>query len=213
MCSNTTCKFLNPVTHFAGTNPLRRTQGGGGYGQNLASWGSTGDISDLQNKCGAQSITNQWYNSEMDNWSYYGQENPPSTLGLDLYGHFTQVVWKDTTKIGCATVLCTAGKMYDFDAWYTVCNYKNQGKSWIESQIRTKANEIRQLRWRVRQECSAAPRREDGCRLSKGPLGHSPLSGTGMVPNSRLRTGLVKLVAMAYPFGWATCSRLLVQKS
>ncbi|KAH6981026.1 CAP domain-containing protein [Ilyonectria sp. MPI-CAGE-AT-0026] len=103
------------------------TQGGGGYGQNLASWGSTGDISDLQNKCGAQSITNQWYNSEMDNWSYYGQENPPSTLGLDLYGHFTQVVWKDTTKIGCATVLCTAGKMYDFDAWYTVCNYKNQG--------------------------------------------------------------------------------------
>lgn len=102
-------------------------QGNGGYGQNLASWGSTGDISDLQNKCGAQSVTDQWYNSEMDNWSYYGQENPPSSLGLDLYGHFTQVVWKDTTKVGCATVLCTAGKMYDFDAWYTVCNYNPQG--------------------------------------------------------------------------------------
>ncbi|KAH7126271.1 CAP domain-containing protein [Dactylonectria estremocensis] len=102
-------------------------QGTADYGQNIASWGSTGDISDLQNKCGAQSVTNQWYNSEMDNWSYYGQENPPSSLDLDLYGHFTQVVWKDTTKLGCATALCAAGTMYDFEAWYTVCNYNPQG--------------------------------------------------------------------------------------
>ncbi|KAF7548049.1 hypothetical protein G7Z17_g7324 [Cylindrodendrum hubeiense] len=102
-------------------------QGSGGYGQNIASWGSTGEITDLQNQCGAQSVTNQWYNSEMDNWSYYGQENPPSSLDLDLYGHFTQVVWKDTTKIGCATKLCAAGTMYDFASFYTVCNYNPQG--------------------------------------------------------------------------------------
>ncbi|KAK7433212.1 hypothetical protein QQZ08_000147 [Neonectria magnoliae] len=102
-------------------------QGSGGYGQNLASWGSTGDISDLQNQCGAQSVTNQWYNSEMDNWSYYGQENPPSGMNIQLYGHFTQVVWADTTKVGCATVNCAAGTMYDFEAWYTVCNYNPQG--------------------------------------------------------------------------------------
>ncbi|RSL49318.1 hypothetical protein CDV31_007695 [Fusarium ambrosium] len=103
------------------------TQGNGGYGQNLASWGATGDIDDMQKKSAAGGITNQWYNSEMGNWAYYGQENPPDGMDIQLYGHFTQVVWKDTTKVGCATVKCPAGSVLQYPSWYTVCNYKSQG--------------------------------------------------------------------------------------
>ncbi|KAF5027501.1 hypothetical protein F66182_396 [Fusarium sp. NRRL 66182] len=102
-------------------------QGNGGYGQNLASWGATSDIDDLKNKAAAGGITNQWYNSEMANWAFYGQENPPADMDILLYGHFTQVVWKDSTKVGCATVKCPAGSVLSFPAWYTVCNYNPPG--------------------------------------------------------------------------------------
>ncbi|KAM0426197.1 hypothetical protein ACHAPT_008547 [Fusarium lateritium] len=102
-------------------------QGNGGYGQNLASWGATGDIDDMQKKSAAGGITNQWYNSEMGNWAFYGQENPPDGMDIQLYGHFTQVVWKDSTKVGCATVKCAAGTVLQYPSWYTVCNYNPQG--------------------------------------------------------------------------------------
>ncbi|KAF5006931.1 hypothetical protein FDECE_6720 [Fusarium decemcellulare] len=102
-------------------------QGSGGYGQNLASWGATSNIDNLKNKAAAGGITNQWYNSEMANWSFYGQENPPEGMDIQLYGHFTQVVWKDSTKVGCATVKCPAGTVLSFPSWYTVCNYNPQG--------------------------------------------------------------------------------------
>jgi hypothetical protein len=65
----------------------------------------------------------------MGNWAFYGQENPPEDMNIDLYGHFTQVVWKDSTKVGCATVKCPAGTVLSFPSWYTVCNYNPQGKS------------------------------------------------------------------------------------
>ncbi|RSL67786.1 hypothetical protein CEP54_003095 [Fusarium duplospermum] len=102
-------------------------QGNGGYGQNLASWGATGDIDDMQKKSAAGGITNQWYNSEMGNWAFYGEENPPDGMDIQLYGHFTQVVWKDSTKVGCATVKCPAGSVLQYPSWYTVCNYNPQG--------------------------------------------------------------------------------------
>jgi hypothetical protein len=102
-------------------------QGDGGYGQNLASWGSTGDIDSLKTKAAAQGVTNQWYNDEMNNWSSYGQDNPPSSQALDSFGHFTQLVWKSSTKIGCATVKCGAGTVLSMPSWYTVCNYNPPG--------------------------------------------------------------------------------------
>jgi uncharacterized protein YkwD len=102
-------------------------QGKGGYGQNLASWGATSDIDGLKNKAAAGGITNQWYDSEMSNWAFYGQDNPPEDMNIDLYGHFTQVVWKDSTKVGCATVKCPAGTVLSFPSWYTVCNYNPPG--------------------------------------------------------------------------------------
>ncbi|CAI8497678.1 unnamed protein product [Hanseniaspora opuntiae] len=43
-------------------------------------------------------------------------------LGYPLTGHFTQVVWKDTTQVGCGYKNCN-------NEWgiYLVCNYLAQG--------------------------------------------------------------------------------------
>jgi uncharacterized protein YkwD len=101
---------------------------GGGYGQNIAAWASSEIGEGEGNKYGAVSVTDQWYNSEMENWSFYGQANPPEGMNIDLYGHFTQVVWKGTSKIGCATAYCPSGQMYDgMNAYFTVCNYDGPG--------------------------------------------------------------------------------------
>ncbi|KAM4062432.1 cysteine-rich secretory protein family protein [Hirsutella rhossiliensis] len=102
-------------------------QGSGGYGQNLAYAGSSGGIDGIKVKTAASAVTMQWYNGEMANWQFYGQDKPPSSSSLGKWGHFTQVVWKDTTKVGCATVKCAAGTVSSFDSWYTVCNYNPQG--------------------------------------------------------------------------------------
>jgi hypothetical protein len=94
----------------------------------------------MQKKSAAGGITNQWYNSEMGNWAFYGQENPPDGMDIQLYGHFTQVVWKDSTKVGCATVKCPAGSVLQYPSWYTVCNYNPQGKSYTPTSSSQETN-------------------------------------------------------------------------
>ncbi|KAL6813223.1 PR-1-like protein [Trichoderma sp. SZMC 28013] len=103
------------------------TQGDGHYGQNLASWGSTGDIDDLQLESARRGITDQWYNDEIENWTFFGLDNPPSGSNLDAWGHFTQLVWKSSTKVGCYTAKCPAGTVLSMPSWYTVCNYGPPG--------------------------------------------------------------------------------------
>ncbi|RFU77860.1 hypothetical protein TARUN_4361 [Trichoderma arundinaceum] len=105
------------------------TEGGGAisYGQNLASWGSTGDIDGMQIEAARRGVTDQWYNDEMKNWSFWGLSNPPSGSNLDAYGHFTQLVWKSSTKLGCFTAKCPAGTVLSMPSWYTVCNYNPPG--------------------------------------------------------------------------------------
>lgn len=111
-----------PLTH------LDRDQGSGGYGQNLASWGSSGDISGQELEVAAAAVTMQWYNGEVNLYSsYYGMANPPMDSFLQ-WGHFTQLVWKGTKSVGCATVQCPAGSVLSMNAWYTVCNYNEPGK-------------------------------------------------------------------------------------
>ncbi|KAL7800082.1 CAP domain-containing protein [Trichoderma ceciliae] len=105
------------------------TEGGGAvaYGQNLASWGTTGDLSGMQIESGRRGVSDQWYNDEMENWTFWDLLNPPSGSDLDAWGHFTQVVWKSSTKLGCATVQCPAGTVLSMPSWYTVCNYGPPG--------------------------------------------------------------------------------------
>jgi uncharacterized protein YkwD len=103
--------------------------GGGGYGQNIAAYGATGDENLGAAESVAMAITDMWYNGEVNSFlpSYYGQANPdPNTF--ENWGHFSQVVWNGTTSIGCASVLCPDGSIFQgLQTWFTVCNYYPAG--------------------------------------------------------------------------------------
>ncbi|KAG5929274.1 hypothetical protein E4U42_006408 [Claviceps africana] len=98
-------------------------QGTGNYGQNLASMGSTENIDGQEVRYIREAITNQWYNGEADIFNpFYGLTQPPSSVFMKI-GHFTQLVWKGTQKVGCATVKCGAGTIFSMQSQFSVCNY------------------------------------------------------------------------------------------
>lgn len=74
----------------------------GQYGENLAAGFSTGE-----------SAVTAWYDEIKD----YDWSNP------DTYDHFTQLIWKSSTQVGCAYKDCTA------EGWkkYIVCEYNPVG--------------------------------------------------------------------------------------
>ncbi|KAI5301650.1 hypothetical protein KEM56_001500 [Ascosphaera pollenicola] len=94
--------------------------GSGGYGQNIG-YGVSAEHVDRM-------ITNMMYNDEEGFFEpYYGQANPGGDF--EKYGHFTQMVWKDTTHIGCVTYTCqslqNSGSSQSLP--YTVCNFLPAG--------------------------------------------------------------------------------------
>jgi hypothetical protein len=47
---------------------------------------------------------------------------------FESWGHFSQVVWKGSMTVGCASQFCAAGTIFaGFESWFTVCNVP-QGK-------------------------------------------------------------------------------------
>lgn len=102
--------------------------GGGGYGQNLAMYGSTDTVaSEGGGKSLADAITGMWYNGEA--WQYPGYGAPtPDMSQFSKWGHFSQVIWAGTKEVGCHVQFCKAGTMFaNMAAWYTVCNYAPAG--------------------------------------------------------------------------------------
>ncbi|BCR86364.1 CAP domain-containing protein [Aspergillus chevalieri] len=96
---------------------------GGGYGQNIGYGVEESNI--------GQMITNLMYNDEMGFFSdLYGLASPLMAL-FDSWGHFSQIVWKSTTQVGCATVMCDS--LGNIDASrslpFTVCNYNPAGNT------------------------------------------------------------------------------------
>ncbi|KAL4779116.1 CAP domain-containing protein [Aspergillus varians] len=94
---------------------------GGGYGQNIGYGTSADEV--------AVMISNLMYNDEMGYFeNLYGQANPDMSL-FEKWGHFSQIVWKGTTHVGCATVSCDS--LGNVDAAlavpFTVCNYSPPG--------------------------------------------------------------------------------------
>lgn len=89
---------------------------GGGYGQNN---GLSSDNAPI-----GRTITNGFYNGEFELYPGYGRE-PGAMTG---WGHFSQVLWKSTSAVGCYTADCTSGMQgIDFDGYFTVCNYRGPG--------------------------------------------------------------------------------------
>jgi len=59
----------------------------------------------------------------------YGQAQPDMT-NFESWGHFSQIVWKSTTQVGCATQYCPNGLANtggDVSPYFTVCNYSPPG--------------------------------------------------------------------------------------
>jgi hypothetical protein len=96
--------------------------GGGGYGQNIGAGAEPSDIPAM--------ITNQMYNDEIGWYPGYGGE--PSMNNFERWGHFSQIVWKSTTSVGCYTQYCPSGLANTgggVSPYFTVCNYSPPGKS------------------------------------------------------------------------------------
>ncbi|KAI9785503.1 MAG: hypothetical protein M1839_009244 [Geoglossum umbratile] len=95
--------------------------GGGGFGQNIAAGTPPENV--------AKVVSDQWYNSEVALFTQYGIASPD--MGdFHAWGHFSQVVWKDTDRIGCATQQCSGGVSgvpSNVPPYFTVCNYRNTG--------------------------------------------------------------------------------------
>lgn len=83
---------------------------GGPYGENLAIGCSS-----------ASSCVSAWGDERKLNYPF------GSLDGFSMQtGHFSQLVWKNTTTVGCARVLCAAGDGWS-KGWYLVCEYWPRG--------------------------------------------------------------------------------------
>ena len=78
---------------------------GGRYGENLAA-GTTGTLD-------GEAVTSMWYDEVAD------YVFPDGGFSMRT-GHFTQVVWRETTQMGCAMSQCNGN-----DIW--VCEYDPPG--------------------------------------------------------------------------------------
>jgi Cysteine-rich secretory protein family len=73
-------------------------------------------------------ITNGMYNDEAPFYEgLYGQDDPDMS-NFKAWGHFSQIAWRSTKEIGCATVECgTLQKAGGTRPFFTVCNYAPPG--------------------------------------------------------------------------------------
>ncbi|KAL8140962.1 hypothetical protein V2J09_006983 [Rumex salicifolius] len=82
---------------------------GGPYGENLA-WGSWSTFSGVD-------ASNMWVNERQD-YNYGSNTCAPGKV----CGHYTQVVWRSSTRLGCARVPCNNN-----GGWLVICSYNPPG--------------------------------------------------------------------------------------
>lgn len=89
-----------------------------GYGENLYWGGSSGAGSAVPSaKAIVEQATQSWYN-ELKDYSYASPGFSPQV------GHFTQMVWKGTTEVGCAVLNVKGSQWLET---YVVCDYQPPG--------------------------------------------------------------------------------------
>jgi pathogenesis-related protein 1 len=86
----------------------------GGYGQNI--YARTADSTPTQ-------VVGAWV-AEAANYDYATN----TCASGDVCGHYTQVVWRDSTELGCGLQSCTANSPFGGGSWQIwVCNYSPPG--------------------------------------------------------------------------------------
>nr|POF17920.1 putative pathogenesis-related protein [Quercus suber] len=120
MRTTRTCKPPNLPTRPA--NSGNSAAGGGGYGQNIAAGVKADNISRV--------ITDLFYNGEVGYYDDLYGEATPTFTNFVHWGHFSQVVWKQTSTVGCAVQYCPGGLANtgsNIPPYFTVCNYGPPG--------------------------------------------------------------------------------------
>ncbi|KAI4274383.1 MAG: hypothetical protein LQ337_003982 [Flavoplaca oasis] len=74
-----------------------RTPGDGGYGQNIAAGTPAKQV--------AKILTNAFYNNELELYPSFGSDSVDMS-NFHAWGHFSQMVWGSTTKVGCYSYNC-----------------------------------------------------------------------------------------------------------
>ena len=142
---------------------------GGTLGENLA---MAGGPKDVHNYDPADGVMN-WYCSEEPCWSY------ASSSESDVTGHFTQVVWKESSTVGCA--LCQRGGGTSYDV-FLICNYEAAGNSarvqGIGSPYETNVGGV----GTAASGCSASPTTSAPAPTTPAPAGSTSAPGVPPTP-------------------------------
>lgn len=116
--SNLQISAYNYAKTLAAQNIFQHS-GQKGIGENLAySWSSS--VSSLAN-CGvyAEKYVKMWYDEE----ELYNYNNPGFSSST---GHFTQVVWRSTTDVGCGLAISGDNKIYAVSQYTPPGNFGNE---------------------------------------------------------------------------------------
>lgn len=109
-----TCTFAHNANRSSQYDALG---GMGGLGENIAAGAPTQSVS---------GAVGSWVGEEQ----YYDHATNTCASGQEC-GHYTQIVWKGTTAVGCAKVSCTTGSPFGTFAsgqWdFSVCDYSPPG--------------------------------------------------------------------------------------
>ena len=73
-----------------------------------------------------------WYDKEEPNYNYATAERIDPSIAI---GHFTQMVWDETSKLGCGIsrtdeTRTSRGRDWDGESEYSVCRYVTPG-NWV----------------------------------------------------------------------------------
>ncbi|RHN71758.1 hypothetical protein MtrunA17_Chr2g0280301 [Medicago truncatula] len=100
--------YVNAHNEARSEGDCQLIHSGGRYGENLA--GSTGDLS------GSDAVK-LWVNEKAD-YDY----NSNTCASGKVCGHYTQVVWRNSQRVGCAKVRCDNNR-----GTFITCNYDPPG--------------------------------------------------------------------------------------